>query len=751
MLIIPLLALLSLTPCAAHVVGRQVLIDECEDGHVVAPAISAISNACGTATASRLTSSLTSQSFPSSNPTTITHNHTTSHNQTTATNRLTFSSNDGIPSSTQSSLSSSDSRFLSSTRISSPYQTSVESDSSSILSSFSSQNSQFISSYNSRTGSDRYLVNTTLSLNSSPIKDSPTPSTSTTAHNEAFRQSPTSSESPLSMSVRSSQSSIPASATLSVTTKFIDVFSQPVPVGSNRTTLSSTSLKITSTLRSMPSFSTSGVKGPLSNSANRTTPQTSITPPPSVTKSNQSITATEMGDWPATITFCSETNGKPVIGYAFVTAYSGATGATSSVTNIIPSQALISSPISSACAGEVAVTNNGLVTTIELSTLPSATSLSQLTALPGVLVVTIGGRPVIEHVPCGDIGIGLGFFVHLFLHGCSGHTGFLGWPGGPILGGFPPPFPGEAPGEGPGGNGDDPKDSPTASDEWTMTKTESREQSSAASSTQSSESSTQSSASSTQSSASSTQASASKVEYFIIASPNADQIEIQAKLKLFDPAKGGTYEPDVGDTSVSGGTWVDYQLDSDQSSIIASRRDIILVMKSTAVSGFETASGATTIFTNVPSAVSFVTVSPESKATSLGLVSLRDRQDRRNLVRDDQAVITSIRTRGSHKAEATMASGARNGHFNRFRQRMDLTAVKGLAKRDPGTSLVRQVRQNLGGLAGDKYPKDLAVYSWAPKVASVSAGKVDYIFEQTRGESTWVYLVDTGVAKDNLV
>ena len=42
------------------------------------------------------------------------------------------------------------------------------------------------------------------------------------------------------------------------------------------------------------------------------------------------------------------------------------------------------------------------------------------------------------------------------------------------------------------------------------------------------------------------------------------------------------------------------------------------------------------------------------------------------------------------------------------------------------------------------YPEDLSVFAWAPGVPSVAG--VDYIFEQTKGEHTWAYLVDTGVA-----
>ena len=42
------------------------------------------------------------------------------------------------------------------------------------------------------------------------------------------------------------------------------------------------------------------------------------------------------------------------------------------------------------------------------------------------------------------------------------------------------------------------------------------------------------------------------------------------------------------------------------------------------------------------------------------------------------------------------------------------------------------------------YPENLSVFAWAPGVPSIAG--VDYIFEESKGEYTWVYLVDSGVA-----
>lgn len=510
-----------------------------------------------------------------------------------------------------------------------------------------------------------------------------------------------------------------------------------------------------------------------------------------------------------------------MVGYGFVTTHSGGL---SSVTNSIPSQTLVSTSTGLVCAGEVAVISNGLTTTIELSTLPSATPYPQSAAAASVEVITQSGVPIIYDietlsgyqnsqpilistdfvevvngqtttqagwwligyhgriqvpkigpwtttggtwgciggpalcdVPCGDVDIGLGFFVHLPLAGCSGQTGPPGWPGGPIISGSLPPFPEEGPGEDPGDDGDDDPDETTmgtvASDGQSTTKIDSDETTTRTIASDG-QSTTKIGSEEPSTAASSTQYSASKAEYFLVASPSAAQGEIEAELKLYDPAKGGTYEPDVGNTTVSGGTWIDYQLDANQSAIIASRTDIILVMECTTLSWFETAPGPTTDFTNVPSVVSFVTMSAEPTATSQGSVgskNRRDHRDHRNLVQDHKKESAPGRTKVSHEAEATINSEARNAHSKRFRDERDIVATKGLQKRDTGTRLVRQVRDNLGGLTGDKYPSDLAVMSWAPEVQSIAAGRIDYIFEETKGEDTWVYIIDSGVAVNNLV
>ena len=61
-------------------------------------------------------------------------------------------------------------------------------------------------------------------------------------------------------------------------------------------------------------------------------------------------------------------------------------------------------------------------------------------------------------------------------------------------------------------------------------------------------------------------------------------------------------------------------------------------------------------------------------------------------------------------------------------------------KRDTGTRLVRQI----------DYPKDFLVLAWAHGVTTF-VDDVDYIVEETKGENTWVYVIDSGVNDEHWV
>lgn len=848
MLFVTLLLLLISTPSSANLIARQVYIEECEDGRVIAPSNSAILFSCVASASNGLSSSLTTRSFRLSNSTSISQNRTSSTSTNSLgpslsilsrTSQAYFVSNAG----SSSTVSSSTGRPLMTNPENASRQSTSQLDLPNSLISSGLHPGIGISSWTSISNlkdtsvsalwtSSKISVSSRATVgnpyppsfgsterSSSPSVPSAATGSNSSQANQSSRYPSKTSPTQLSPTSMSKDSAtLASSSSVASSAPRVTTYSAAVPISST-TVPSSTNTGITSEIGLSENATGSNLRSPSSSFTTRVTANgaimqiTTSTPvitAASITGLRRSTNTASLENWPATITFCSESNGQPVVGYGFVTTHSGGL---SSVINSIPSQTIVSTSTGLVCAGEVAVVSNGLTTTIELSTLPSATPYPQSAAAASVDVLTQSGVPVVyeietlsgyensqpvlistdfvevvnEHtttqagwwligyhghievpkigpwrptggtwgciggpalcdVPCGNIDIGLSFFVHIPLAGCFGQTGPPGWPGGPIISGSLPPFPEEGPGGDLGNEGDEDPDETTmntnASEEQSTTNIVSEEQSTAVSSI---------SSISSLSSVSSIQSSPSKAEYFIIASPSAAQGEIQGELKLFDPAKGGTYESDVGNTSVSGGIWVDYQLDTNQSAIIASRTDIILVMECTTLSWFETAPGPTTEFTNVPSAVSFVTIGAEPTATSQGSVDSKHRRDHRNIFQNHQNDRAPSRTKASHEAEATVQSETRNARSKRFRTGIDPVVARDLQKRDTGTNLVRQVRGNLGGLTGDKYPSDLAVMSWAPGVESIAAGQIDYIFEETKGEDTWVYMIDSGVAWNNLV
>ena len=82
---------------------------------------------------------------------------------------------------------------------------------------------------------------------------------------------------------------------------------------------------------------------------------------------------------------------------------------------------------------------------------------------------------------------------------------------------------------------------------------------------------------------------------------------------------------------------------------------------------------------------------------------------------------------------------SRSSRSNNLQERSDeldgaetLSETNNLQKRDTGRELVWQLNS----------PKDLSVLSWAP---GTDFDSVDYVMEETKGEGTWVILIDTGV------
>lgn len=478
-------------------------------------------------------------------------------------------------------------------------------------------------------------------------------------------------------------------------------------------------------------------------------------------------TKTSGGSWPAIISFCSLSDGVPKVAVGYVTTLADGK---SSITNTSPSQSLISASAGTGCAGEVIVSSDDLTTTIQLSTLPSATPFSQDEAevvtesgtdiqyspetLSGYnnaqpikistsFVEVIDGRtttqggwwligayghiempknrpwntgkgigciggPAICNMPCGVVDVGLDLFVLIDHDDCTpGKIGPPGYPGGAVLsiGSIPdPPYPQDVEGSDDGEKTGDPErktatnkeESTTAFQDSTIT---SRPRSMASSSALSSASQISSSSS-------------SAIEYMVVAAVGADQINIQKVLREFDSEKGGSYEPDVGDTSVSGGTWVGYELSSHQAEQLSSRSDILAVVTCATVPMFGPGSSPSATPQIVDATVSLVTLSPPSSATVPASIIPKQRRG-------------AISPRSS--------SGGLRDHVQ-----TKTKAGNGLQKRDVGTRLVRQKRTL------NTYPEDLSVLAWAPGVPSIAG--VDYLFEETKGENTWVYLVDTGIA-----
>ena len=434
-----------------------------------------------------------------------------------------------------------------------------------------------------------------------------------------------------------------------------------------------------------------------------------------------SSTKTSVESWPASISFCSISDGVAVVEVGFATTLADGK---SSITNTRPSQSLITMGAGLGCAGEIAVFSDDLTTTIQLSTLPSATSFpqneAQVFTQSGAVVqyspetlsgydnsqpikvstnfvevinghtTTQGGwwligayghidfpknrlwktgkgigcigGPLLCNMPCGVVDVGLGLFVLVDHKDCTpDETGPPGYPGGPVFSidlDPDPPYPQEVDGDNNGEKTGDPEEQ-TATNEEESTETTrgstitSRPRSIASSSTVSSASQVSSS-------------SASAIEYMIVAAVGADQTNIQQVLREFDPERGGSYEPDVGATSISGGTWINYELAAYEAEQLSSRSDILAVVTCAAVSIFGPGSSPSAPPQTVDATVLLETLIPPSSATLSASVIPERRRDNVGFKNSSGLLLNPMRTK--------------------------TIFGNGLQKRDPGTRLVRQRR-----------------------------------------------------------
>ncbi|KAL9132111.1 MAG: hypothetical protein Q9175_006608 [Cornicularia normoerica] len=428
---------------------------------------------------------------------------------------------------------------------------------------------------------------------------------------------------------------------------------------------------------------------------------------------------TSLGSWPASVTYCLQSNGQPIIMVGYVAT---GTNGVSTITNTSPSQSMLSATVRASCSGEIAVFSAGTTTTIELSTLPVASTFSQAVAaqtlsvngtpviyspmtLPGYsntepveistsFVETVNGQtttqsgwwligaygridppnntpwrtgsgnfgciggPLFCAAPCGNVNVGGGWFVHMLFTKCTpGITGPPGWPGGPIVVGLGEPINGPPPYP---KSPDDPrKHNPSNCDkdgiECSVPTT----------------SATRNSISSQTSSDT-----VSKTPYFLIAGTNAVQNVIEQALQTANPESNRLFPPDVGKSDSSGSIWMSVDLTPQQASSMASRSDINLVM----------------------TCASITFPADGSSPTAMSLEST-----------------PSFTTSTSNTTTATFTPKHRRLVGN------------------PGRPISRQ-RQS---------PKDLSVLAWAPDVPSVD--DVDYIYYDSAGEDTWVYLLETGM------
>ena len=460
---------------------------------------------------------------------------------------------------------------------------------------------------------------------------------------------------------------------------------------------------------------------------------------------------TRLGNWPASITYCLQSNGQPIIMVGYMAT---GTNGVSTITNTSPSQSILSATVRASCSGEVAVFSAGTITTIKLSTLPVASTFSQAVAaqtlsvngtpviyspitLPGYsntepvkistsFVETVNNQtttqagwwligpygridppnnrpwrtdsgnfgcisePLFCDAPCDNVNVGGGWFVHIPLTKCTpGITGPPGWPGGPIIVSGPgepindpPPYPKSS---------DDPKKyNPSNCDKDGIecsvpTITTTRNSTSLQTSSDI----------------------ASKTPYFLIAAKYADQSIIERELRNVNAKPNGLYSPNVNGTSSSNGTWIDVDLTSQEASSMASRSDIALVMTCAHIPIDSAGPSLTAV-----SAATTVTLDTLTADTTTA--ALRPKYGRRL---SDQ------------RLQARQAS-----HFRRRETGRDLIdSVQDLSKRDPGTRIIRQ-HDSL---------KDLSVLAWAPGVPSVD--EVDYVMHESKGEYTWIYVVDSGV------
>lgn len=323
------------------------------------------------------------------------------------------------------------------------------------------------------------------------------------------------------------------------------------------------------------------------------------------------------------------------------------------------------------------------------------------------------GGPLFCNMPGGNVDIGGGLGIHLpDLNLPDGTVGPPGYPGGPVGGDSGDPDEPPPPYEDPDNDEKTDQDQKTtANDEKTNSdqrstaaQTSSTIHTSSTATSRGTSSRVSSSVGTTMSTTAhtSTQSGPASVtaKYFIIAATKAAVAEINSLLEEFDPIHGPV-TPDVGDTSVSGGMWIDYDLNLTEVQSISSRSDILMIQTCASVNLFPSGAPSSVYSTSIATTVSQITLS----------INVPSATPNAKLRRDDVKQVQGPHvmrpeTRGAN-LEGSMLEAPRFRFDRSPKRSVAGEVVNGLARdnlieRDQGTRLVRQVSS----------PKDLSVLAW---------------------------------------
>ena len=468
----------------------------------------------------------------------------------------------------------------------------------------------------------------------------------------------------------------------------------------------------------------------------------------SITTRASSITNTASETWPASVIFVSQSGSVTVVDIGFLTTSDG----TTYVTNTQPQQSLISATGSG--LGLVVITESGTVTTLSLSSLPTATSLSPAT---GVQVVTQSGtvvtyspyylagytnaKPIEIYATFGENVNGKitsqagwwligpdgkvdppekgpwpqgGGHIGCLLGPLFCHTGWIEVGGGLIvlgLIGLGPPGPPGYPG-GPinGMNGEPDDDPPPNDDGDSDPKTQnqqSKNQQTEDQQTEDQQTTTLRSISSiAQSSFTSSASSEGTAQYYIVLEAGADQVPVDQALKEVLPGTESV-QPDLAGNIVDGGFYIGYNLTSDEAHNISSLSEVWVI--NTYTSGLYSFSDPAPSTTFTTTAVLATYTGGPAYASSTGTTPAKIRRKARREV-------SRLDPQSSRSNNLQVKSDELDG-------RETLNKTSNLQKRDRGRDMVWQVNS----------PKDLSVLAWYP---GKDFDHVDYVMEETKGKQT---------------